>query len=336
MHSLPRLLRNPESRGDCRGRGRKDGPARPITGKADDRRALASLGPYCTVRTVSVQFGESRVRGRRASVARADRKTVGYCRVSTEEQSAEGVSLAAQEVRIQAWGAALERHVDEIVTDAGFSAKDLDGRPGVRALLDRVKAGQIGAVVVLKLDRLTRSVGDLTSLLALFEKHETALISMTESLDTSTAVGRLMLNLLGSVAQWEREAIGERTAFALGHKRKGADRLRPHTFRVPTRGRWSGGRARGTGRPYRDARHVGRRSVAPTNRHDAKRARHSPPPWRALARVNRESRASIADDSGGCGSAVRDVRALENGSARLSCSGRRAGDWPFAASALWN
>jgi DNA invertase Pin-like site-specific DNA recombinase len=63
-------------------------------------------------------------------------------------------------------------------------------------------------------------VRDLADLIDLFQKHDVALCSLSESLDTSSASGRLMLNLLASVSQWEREAIGERTAFALAHKRR--------------------------------------------------------------------------------------------------------------------
>ncbi len=78
----------------------------------------------------------------------------------------------------------------------------------------------MASVVVLKLDRLTRSVRDLADLIELFSRTETALVSVTEHLDTSSASGRLMMNLLASVSQWEREAISERTSAALAFKRK--------------------------------------------------------------------------------------------------------------------
>ncbi len=146
------------------------------------------------------------------------RRIVGYVRVSTEDQAREGVSLAAQEERIRAFAFATGRELDEIVIDAGESAKTLN-RPGLARILNDLRAGVIEAVIVLKLDRLTRSVRDLADLLDAFQKHDAALVSVSESLDTSTASGRLMLNLLASVSQWEREAIGERTADALAHKR---------------------------------------------------------------------------------------------------------------------
>lgn len=155
---------------------------------------------------------------KRARKAQANRRVVGYVRVSTDEQAREGVSLAAQEERIRAFAFATGRELGEVIIDAGESAKSLK-RPGMARIMDELRAGEIEAVVVLKLDRLTRSVRDLADLLEAFQKHDAALVSVSESLDTSTASGRLMLNLLASVSQWEREAIGERTAMALAHKR---------------------------------------------------------------------------------------------------------------------
>jgi site-specific DNA recombinase len=74
-------------------------------------------------------------------------------------------------------------------------------------------------VIISKLDRLTRSVRDLADLLDRFEKRGVALVSVAESLDTGTAAGRLVLNLMASVSQWEREVIGERTRDAMRHKK---------------------------------------------------------------------------------------------------------------------
>jgi len=71
-----------------------------------------------------------------------------------------------------------------------------------------------------KLDRLTRSVKDLCELLERFERRGVALVSVAESLDTGSAAGRLVLNIMAAVSQWEREAIGERTRDAMRHKRR--------------------------------------------------------------------------------------------------------------------
>jgi DNA invertase Pin-like site-specific DNA recombinase len=159
------------------------------------------------------------VRGRKnAKLVPIDRKTIGYARVSLTEQARDGVSLPAQEERLRAYALATARDLVEIVVDDGQSAKTLC-RPGLQRILTAVTNGVISSIVVLKLDRLTRSVRDLSELLDLFARHDTALISVSESLDTASAAGRLMVNVLGSVGQWEREAISERTAFALAHKR---------------------------------------------------------------------------------------------------------------------
>jgi site-specific DNA recombinase len=146
------------------------------------------------------------------------RTTIGYVRVSTEDQAASGVSIEAQEARIRAFALATDRALDEIVIDHGISAKTLV-RPGITRVLAGVKSGAIGTVIVLKLDRLTRSIRDLGELLDVFAKADAALVSVGESLDTQSAAGRMVINMLGVVAQWEREATAERTVFALAHKR---------------------------------------------------------------------------------------------------------------------
>ena len=168
----------------------------------------------CKLRTVTLQ----NARTKRIKAVRKD-SVWGYARVSTDEQAKEGVSLQSQEMRIKAFCVASGRVEPTMVVDDGQSAKNLN-RTGLRAILDAIECGEVGTLVVLKLDRLTRSVGDLATLLALFERHECALVAVQESLDTSTASGRLMLNLLASVSQWEREAISERTAAAFEYKRQ--------------------------------------------------------------------------------------------------------------------
>ena len=144
-------------------------------------------------------------------------KIIGYIRVSTDEQAQHGVSLAVQEAKLRAYADLYGHDLAEVVVDAGASAKTL-ARPGLARVLGALETNQVEGVVILKLDRLTRSVRDLGHLLeTYFQKH--ALLSVMEQTDTSTAGGRLVLNLLISVSQWEREVIGERTSAALQHKR---------------------------------------------------------------------------------------------------------------------
>jgi site-specific DNA recombinase len=153
-----------------------------------------------------------------------DMQTIGYVRVSTDRQAEQGVSLDAQEAKIRAMATVQGGELLDVIVDGGESAKSLN-RPGLQRLLELVNAGKVGAVIVAKLDRLTRSVKDLCGLLELFEKRKVALISVAESLDTGSAAGRLVITIMGAVSQWEREAIGERTRDALRHKRGNGERV---------------------------------------------------------------------------------------------------------------
>lgn len=160
---------------------------------------------------------------------RKSRQTIGYIRVSSAEQSESGVSLSAQEERIRSYVRAMGQQLDLLITDAGESAKNLK-RPGMKRLLELIARRQVKTVIILKLDRITRSIRDLVDLIDLFEKHNSALISVSETIDTQTAAGRMLINLLGVLSQWEREIIGERTAFALAHKRKRREVYGPTPF----------------------------------------------------------------------------------------------------------
>ncbi|MFZ2957681.1 MAG: recombinase family protein [Candidatus Ozemobacteraceae bacterium] len=146
-------------------------------------------------------------------------KAIGYIRVSTEEQAESGLSLAHQRAKIEAYSMAMDLELVAVLEDAGKSAKNLN-RPGMSKALEMIRTKEADALIILKLDRLTRSVKDLGLLVETFEKTGAALISVQDSINTTTAAGRLVLNVLGSVAQWEREAIGERTAAALSVKRE--------------------------------------------------------------------------------------------------------------------
>ena len=145
-------------------------------------------------------------------------KAVGYVRVSTEKQADFGVSLDAQTEKVRAISTVQGAELTEIIVDAGESAKTLK-RSGMTRLLSLVDCGAVNVVIVAKLDRLTRSVKDLANLLEMFNRRGVSLVSVAESLDTGSAAGRLVLNIMVSVSQWEREAIGERTRDAMRHKK---------------------------------------------------------------------------------------------------------------------
>jgi len=144
-------------------------------------------------------------------------RTVAYLRVSLAVQAEKGVSLDAQRAKVAAYAELYDLEIVEVVVDAGVSAKTLD-RPGLGKALGMLRKGTADALLVVKLDRLTRSVRDLGELV---EKHfapgKSALLSVGEQIDTRSAAGRLVLNVLASVSQWEREAIGERTSAAMQH-----------------------------------------------------------------------------------------------------------------------
>src|SRR6266849_5175028 len=124
---------------------------------------------------------------------------IGYCRVSTAKQSEKGISLEAQVAKIQAMAVVHGAELVDVVQDGGESAKTLN-RPGVQRVLTLVHERQVRAIIVAKLDRLTRSVKDLCELLELFERRGVALISVAESLDTSSAAGCLVINIMAQSA----------------------------------------------------------------------------------------------------------------------------------------
>src|SRR5260370_10154774 len=105
--------------------------------------------------------------------------------------------------------------------DGAFSGASLD-RPALQQLLAEVRAGKIDIVLVYKVDRLTRSLADFAKLIELFDAHRVSFVSVTQSFNTSSSMGRLTLNVLLSFAQFERELIGERVRDKIAaSKRKG-------------------------------------------------------------------------------------------------------------------
>lgn len=143
---------------------------------------------------------------------------MGYARVSTEEQAQSGVSLEDQEHKIRLYGEFQELDLLGVAVDAGVSAKDLN-RDGIQSVLKQIRGKKIDVLVVTKLDRLTRNVRDLLDLIDLTEKYDVALVSLHETLDTKTAVGRMVIKIIASVAEMEREQVGERTRAAIQHKK---------------------------------------------------------------------------------------------------------------------
>ncbi len=146
-------------------------------------------------------------------------RVISYTRVSTTDQAESGVSLPAQLAKTAAYASLYDLEIVETIVDPAKSAKSLD-RPGLQQALGMLKAGKADGLLIVKLDRLTRSVADWQVLIDEYfgEKAGKTLFSVSDSIDTRTAAGRLVLNVLLSVAQWERETTAERTREALQHK----------------------------------------------------------------------------------------------------------------------
>jgi site-specific DNA recombinase len=143
---------------------------------------------------------------------------VGYVRVSTGKQDH---SLDAQEAKIRAMALVRGVELAEVVVDRDEFSGDLK-RPGVQRVIEMVAQRKVSAVIVTKLDRLTRSTRDAIELMELFRRTGVALVSIGESLDTASAIGRCVLKIMASFAELERETIGERTSTVLqAQKAKG-------------------------------------------------------------------------------------------------------------------
>lgn len=164
-------------------------------------------------------------------------KAIGYIRVSTDQQADQGVSLEAQEAKIRAYCLLNDLELLDVYVDAGLSGKRADNRPALQQALQAVGKG--AALVVYKLDRLARNTVDALTIAEQLDKQGVSLHSMSEKLDTGSAIGRFFFTLMASLAEMERGIISERTAAAHAHKRaKGeATGHAPFGFTVTEQGR---------------------------------------------------------------------------------------------------
>ena len=152
-------------------------------------------------------------------------RAIAYIRVSTDKQAEKGTSLEAQRAQIEAYAALYGISVIEFVVDGGHSGKSLQ-RPGFQKVLQSIQRGEADALIVTKLDRLTRSVRDLAALMdRYFAKGRVGLLSVGEQVDTRSATGRMVLNVICTIGQWERERIGERVSDMHAVKRARHERV---------------------------------------------------------------------------------------------------------------
>jgi DNA invertase Pin-like site-specific DNA recombinase len=149
---------------------------------------------------------------------------VGYIRVSTDEQADSGAGLEAQRAAIQDQ---CRRRSWELVAlhEDTASARSLAKRPGLARALADLDGGVAGALVVAKLDRLSRSLLDFSALMERSRRRGWALVALDLGVDTTTPSGEMMANVLAVFAQFERRLIGQRTREALAVKRRQGIRL---------------------------------------------------------------------------------------------------------------
>lgn len=138
-------------------------------------------------------------------------RAIGYVRVSTDKQDN---SADAQDRKIRATATLRDFDLVEILTDLDEFSGDLN-RPGAQRVMELVRANLIDAVIITKLDRLTRSTRDAIELIELFAKHHVAFVSISEELNTESPIGRFVVRLIASIGELEREMIGARTSEGL-------------------------------------------------------------------------------------------------------------------------
>lgn len=145
-----------------------------------------------------------------------EKKVAGlYIRVSTEDQAREGFSLPEQEKRLRTMCEYKGYEIYKLYKDAGISAKTGNYRPAFEELLQDIREKKCNTIVVLKLDRLTRSVFDLEGIMRFLEENNAYLDCANEEINTTNSSGKLVARMLTSVSQNEIERTSERTKFGL-------------------------------------------------------------------------------------------------------------------------
>lgn len=158
--------------------------------------------------------------------ARAASAVVGYLRCSTQEQAESGLGLDAQRAAVEAACIAKGWTVAEWAVDEGVSGSVAPGqRPAMARALGLLDTGEARALVAAKVDRVARDLHDLTGLLRQAELAGWELVALDLGVDTTTPVGRMLVGILGSVAEWERSVIRQRTRDALQAKKAQGVRL---------------------------------------------------------------------------------------------------------------
>lgn len=140
-----------------------------------------------------------------------------YIRVSTQDQAQHGFSLDAQQDSLQNYAKALGYEIYKLYRDEGKSAKDLK-RPEMINLLRDAEAKKFQAIFIYKLDRFSRSLKDLILTIDKLKELNIDFISLQDKIETASASGKLMFQIIGAFAEFERNIIGDRTKFGMEKK----------------------------------------------------------------------------------------------------------------------
>ncbi len=169
-------------------------------------------------------------------VAKKVPQLFGYCRVSTDDQYRNGISLDVQRDRLEAYAQAHGFTLAGVEEDPGISGSvPLSRRPGFGRVLAALDSGEASGVLILKLDRLSRNTRHVLDLVDRSRREKWRLVSVSESLDTGTAAGRLVVTVLAALAEMERDQVSERTRLALdkiARDGRARSRLLPFGYRT--------------------------------------------------------------------------------------------------------
>lgn len=150
-----------------------------------------------------------------------------YCRVSTVEQAQEGYSIDSQYQNIKEYCEREGHEIYKLYEDRGISGKNIINRPGIKQLLEDAKDNKFDLVLSWKLNRVSRKLLDILNIVEFLNKNNIAFRSLTESFETETPAGKLQLNIMGAIGEFERETIAENVKMGLLARAR--------------EGRWNGG-----------------------------------------------------------------------------------------------
>ena len=154
-------------------------------------------------------------------------KVIGYIRVSSEGQVANGASIDVQKDKIGKWCVLYGHELIDLYVDAGISGKRADNRPGLSEALERA-CKEKAALVVYSMSRLARSTRDALAISERLDKAGADLVSLTEDINTTSAAGKMVFRMLAVLAEFERDIISERTIAAMAHLRRQNRRISRH------------------------------------------------------------------------------------------------------------